>query len=555
MPAAGPAELVVETAALAPVTGRVTVSTVVPFQAVAGVVQRLRVPVVIQDVRRPLRVRLMLGGRSIAGAEVLLDPARIAGRLVVLVSDVRAGLGALRRVDERAVDAYVTADALPSLWQEYTGVDLVVLRDLDPARLSDAQRTSLLTWVRLGGRLVVIARPGAPLPAFLMPVLPAHLRGLAVLAAAPELGARFGSPAPGGPIAAVALVPQPGAAVVRAGGVPVIAGDRAGDGYVSVWGIDPTVPPLAEWNGRTRLWANALSVPAPAVVDASALAGRLGVRGPVDRFSHAAAGLLIALYVGGLAIVRRRRPTVAGAAVGAAAAVFAVVALTTLAVGARARSTVLTQVAIVEQAPEAPVARVLIVAAATVPYGGPAEVVAPSGATAAPAAMTGDVRIRWRDATAALDSVVRPDMPWVLQALTAVPLRTSARFDDAAQTLTVDLGIAGLRDAAVWWHGLVRPLGDLPAGRSAHRVPGDGWRRAADVVTDDRSAARFFRAADSQEPGAIAQLSRPVLVGEWSGPAPAFVLAERRRVDPAAQDVVLLIPIDGPPPVVRGGQP
>jgi hypothetical protein len=553
MSAGGSAEIVVETDTLTPGTGRATVSTVVPFQAVAGASERVRVPVVIEDVRRPVRVRLMLGGRLVARAQVPLDPARVAGRLVVLVSDVRAGLGVLRRVDERAVDAYVTADALPARWQEYTGVDLLVLRDLDPARLGEVQRTALLTWVRLGGRLVVIARPGVPLPDFLAPILPAHLAGAHALTAPADLAARFGGAVPAGPIAAVALIPQPDAELARAGGMAVAAGAAEGDGYVSVWGIDPTVPPLAEWDGRARLWAAALGTPRPVLADASVLADRLSPRAAVDRFSHLAAGLLIALYVAGLAVLRRRRPTPAGAAAGAAAAALAIAVFVTLAVGARARSTALTQVALLQQAPGAPVARALVVAAATVPYGGPVDVTAPPGAAAAPVAMTGDLRVRWRDATAELAGVARPDRPWVFQALAAVPLRTSAAFDPGAQILTVDLGPAGLRSAAVWWHGLVYPLGDLPAGRTVRPVPESGWRRASDVVADDQSPGRFFRAPDSQAPGAIAQWPRPVLVGEWSGPAPRFALSERAGAGRAEEEVVLVVPIEGPAP--RGAQP
>jgi hypothetical protein len=524
----------------------------VPFQAVAGASQRLRVPVVIHDVRRPLHVRLMLDGRAIAGTDVPIDPARVAGRLVVLVSDVRAGLGILRRVDERAVDAYVTADALPMRWQEYTGVDLLVLRDLDPARLGEAQRASLLTWVRLGGRLVVVARSGVPLPAFLAPILPAHPGGAVTLASPADLGARFGSPVPAAPIAATALVPQPGAAVVRAGGAPVVAGAAEGDGYVTVWGIDPTVPPLADWEGRAGMWASALGTPTPAIVNATALADRMTLRAPVDRFSHAAAGLLIALYLGGLAILRRRRPTPGGAAAAAAAAVVAVFVFVTLAGGARARSTGLTQIAVLQQAADVPVARALVVAAATVPYGGPVAVVSPPGAAAAPVTITGDLRVRWGDAGAILTGVVRPDRPWVFQALFDTPLRTSAQFGADAETLTVDLGTAGLRDAEIWSRGLVYPLGNLPAGRSTRVVPSNGWRRGSDAVADDRSAARFFRAPDSQAPGAIARLPRPVLVGERTAAPPVFALG-RGRGDPGLEDVVLIVPIGGPAPAASSG--
>ena len=554
MPTSGSAELVVETPALAPQTGRATVSTVVPFQAVAGVVERRRVPVVIQDIRHPVRVRLSLGGRVIARADVPVDPARVAGRLVVMVSDIRAGLGVLRRVDEHAVAAYVAADALPARWQEYSSVDLLVLRDLDPARLADAQRAALLTWIRLGGRLLVIARPGVPLPAFLQPVLPAHLGAAGLLASVADLGERAGRGPSPGPVAAVELRPEPSAAVARAGGVPVVVGRAEGDGYVSVWGIDPTVPPLADWAGRGRLWAAALGTPSPALIEPSALAERLTPRAPVDRFSHIAAGLLIALYIGGVAVVRRRRRTAAGATVAAAAAVVAIAVFGTLAAGARARSTALTQVVILRQAADAPLARAVTVAAATVPYGGSVDVTAPSGAAAFPEGMIGDLRIAWRDpTTSVLAGSVRPGAPWAFQALTAIPLATSVRFDADAQLLVSNLDAAGLRDAAVWWRGLVYPLGGLPAGRSIRRVPAAGWRRAAEVVADDQSPARFFREPGGQEPGAIAQFPRPLLVGEWSGPVPVFTLPERGAA--AGAEVVLVIPIDGPAPAAQRGQP
>jgi hypothetical protein len=557
MPSDGAAQVVIETTALTPQTGRAVVSTVVPFRAVTGVVERLRVPIVIQDVRRPLRVRVMLGGRRIAAAAIPFDPARVAGRMVVLVSDTQAGLGVLRDIDERAVDAYVAPGALPGRWQEYAGVDLVVLRDVDPARLSDAQRDALVTWVRLGGRLVVIARPGrGPLPAFLLPVLPARLGTAGVLGNSDDLAAKYGAALPAGPIAAVALLPRPRAEVVRAGGRPVVAAAAAGDGYASVWGIDPTTGPLADWPGRQRLWGEALGAPVPALVDPSVLGERLSPRIPVDRRLHILAGLLIALYVGGLAIVRRRRPTAAGAAAGAVAAALAVAVFANLAASARARSTALTQVAVLQQARDAPAARVLVVAAAAVPYGGPVTVLAPAGTVAAPVTMIGDLSIQWREEAAVLAGRVRPDLPWVFQALAAVPLSASARYDAGTETLSTDLGTAGLRDAGLWWHGFVYGLGDVPAGQTTRRIAGGGWRRAAEIVADDASPARFFRAPDNQAPGGIVQLPHPVLVGRWPGRAPAFALAAGLRSGgEEPQDTILIVPVDGPPPQVPRSEP
>jgi hypothetical protein len=340
--------------------------------------------------------------------------------------------------------------------------------------------------------------------------------------------------------------------------VPVVAEDAAGDGYVTVWGIDPTTAPLADWQGRRRLWREALAEPAPALVDASVLADRMSPRIPVDRFSHIIAGLLIALYIAGLAMARRRRPSLAGtAAVGIAAAVLAIAVFAHLAGSARTRSTTLTQVAVLRQAQDAPVAQALVVASAMVPYGGPVSVLAPPDTVAGPVATIGDLRVQWTDEAAVLAGRVRPDLPWTFEARAAVPLRTSARFDPATQTLAADLGAAGLRDAAVWWRGFVHPLGGLPAGRTSRPVGLTGWRRVSDAVADDTAVGRFFRAPESQAAGAIARWPRPLLVGEWTGRAPGFALGGGTP-SPAGQgmqDTVLVIPIDGPPPDVPPTQP
>jgi len=553
-PAGGPAQLIIDAPALTPKTGRATVSTVVPFQAVAGIPTTLRAPVVIRDVRRPLAVRAAVGGRVFAAASVPLDPARVAGRLVVLVSNVRAGLGVLRRLDERAVDAYVTAGALPSRWQDYASVDLLVLRDLDPARLDGEQRDALLTWVQLGGRLAVIARPRVPLPAFLDPIMPAHAGDAGVLPSPADLSARYGGALPAGPIAMVALVAAPGAAVVRSGGAAVVAAHAAGDGYVTVWGIDPTVPPLADWDGRLRLWADAAGTPAVSPVDPAVLGAQLTPDIPVDRASQAAAGLLIAAYVGGLAVFRRRRPTLGAAATSLAAALAAAAVFAVLAAGARARSTALTQVAVLQQGRDVPLARALFVAAVAVPYGGRVAVAAPPQSAAAPQAILGDLRIVAGAGAPLLTGAVRPDAPWLFQAVAAMPLRASARFDAGAATLTADVPGGGLREAAVWWRDRVYPVGDLPAGSSAHRVSAAGWRRASEVVADDQAVARFLRGPEGQEPGPVTHLAAPVLIGRWPGRVPGFTLATLAGPSGGAagtEEVVLVIPIDGPAP--RGG--
>jgi hypothetical protein len=208
----------------------------------------------------------------------------------------------------------------------------------------------------------------------------------------------------------------------------------------------------------------------------------------------------------------------------------------------------LTQVAVLRQARDASVAQGLVVATAAVPYGGPVSVLAPPDTVAAPVTMIGDLRVERRGETAVLTGTVLPDRPWVFEARTAVALRTSARFDAATETLTADLGETGLRHAAVWWRGSVYAIGNLPAGRSSRAIAAAGWKRASEIVADDTSSARFFRAPDGQAPGPIARTARPLLIGEWSAHAPGFALPGRRPDAAAAALTLVVIPIDGPAP-------
>ena len=177
---------------------------------------------------------------------------------MVTLSDEHAGLESLSRLEERVVPVYADADALPHRWQEYGAVDLLVIRDLDPARLDDEQRDALATWVRLGGRLVVIVRQGVPAPAFLDDILPADAEDVRSLTVAGGAAASPDAAWPPGPYTVTTLAPRPGAAVMRLGGIPVIASATVGLGWVAVWGVDPWQPPLAGWAGRQALWVGAL---------------------------------------------------------------------------------------------------------------------------------------------------------------------------------------------------------------------------------------------------------------------------------------------------------
>jgi hypothetical protein len=543
LPSSGRASLLVEAPALGPQAGTVTTSTVISFEGIPGVARTFHLPVIVSDIRRPLTVRVLLGGGEVFRRTVALDPMQVGSRVVVAVSSAHGGLAFVHRLPGRVVAAEISEEALPSLWQEYAGVDLLAVRDLDPARLDDAQRRALLMWIRMGGRLLLVARPGVPVPEFLSPVLPADVGEPRTVSARDALAQRFGADLPSDSLVITTLAPHPGAEEVRAGGVPVIVSAPAGWGRVTMWSFDPWEPPFRGGEGSLRLWADALGSPprppSPSLVDAAAVAGRLPDSPPLDPQVHVAVGAAVLGYVLLQYVLRRRLPSTAGAVGGLVIACLGLGAFTMLAADVRSRSTALTQATFLEQAPAAPAARALTVAVVAVPYGGPYLLRAPRDATAGPATPSGDLRLDLTSGNVILTGYLRAgESGRPFEALGTVPLETSGTLSPDSRVLRVDLRSFRIHRAQVRWRDRVYPLGDLPSGASVHELRPDVWVRADGVAADDRVRAWIFRGSGGD---AIMKATTPVLVGEMDGSAPAFAFAGTGA--PGQRLTILLVPL------------
>jgi len=553
------AELLVEAPGLGPQAGTVVATTVVRFDAMPGAPRVFHVPVVLSDVRRPLVVRVLIAGREVLRRPVEVDPARVGGRVVVTLSREPMDLAFLHRLPGRVVVSTVGPEMLPHLWQEYTAVDLLAVRDLDEARVDDAQREALLTWIRLGGRLLLIARPGAPAPGFLDPVLPAVIQKTRSVPTLAGLTSRYGAGLPPGPYPVATLLLRPGAEVVRSAGVPLIAAAPAGRGRVTVWAFDPAAPPFPAWPGYLTLWANVLGLPPTPLVDVAAAAGHLPQSTPLDPIVHAEAGIVILLYIAAVFATGRRYPSILGVAASLMIVFGGIGVFAALAAHVRARATTLTQVTFVEEATGMGVARATVVAAVAVPYGGPFRVRAPRDAIAAPVATAGDLRIERATGGTVLSGRLRlGERARTLYAVGVVPFSVSGSLGADSQTLTVDLGPHRLRHAELRWRGLIYPLGELPPGASAHRLLPDRWSRPPNLDADDRARAWIFRGEGGAAIAAIMDATAPVLVGESSSAAPAFsrvgsvaqALSTEQGVRPAGpgqQLTILLVPLSPQP--------
>ena len=545
LPRSGHAELVVDAPALGPDVGRVLISTVVPFAAVAGAAQVIRAPVTVSDSRRPLRIRVAIDGAQVFQTAVAVTPDQVADRVVVALSDDHAGLAALHRLPGRVAVGYVTAEMLPRRWQEYAAVDLLVIRDLDPAALDDAQREALLTWVRLGGHLLLVARPATPLPAFLDPVLPARAGEVRVVPPLAELAARYGGTFPPSPVAITTLVPRPGAGQVFVGDLPVIVSAGAGAGRVTVWGFDPWGPPVRAWDGRLPLWDETIGRESAPSIDPTVLADRLVFGTPLDPAAHAQVGGAIVLYIALLLGVLRWKPTMAGAAAALLIVFVGLGAFSALAERTRSRSASLTQATVLGPEASSGQVRATTVAAVAVPYGGRYQITVSPGMVAGAVTPSSNLRLELARAGTVLTGTLRSgEPPRPFQAVGAVSLAASASLADEGRSLSVDLGRGPVHHVELRWRDRAYRLGDLPAGRTVRALHPDGWSA---VTADGRALSEFSaRVRDGIFQGpmadAILKAETPVLVGELEWPAPVFTLGGAGA--PGQRLTILLLPLE-----------
>jgi len=541
LPEAGPASLVIDAPAMGPQAGPVTDTTVVPFEAEPGALQSFDVPVVLGNIRQPLVVRVLMAGREVARRVVPITPSLVGGRVVVTLSDEHAGLDSLSRLDERVVPAYADADALPHRWQEYGAVDLLVIRDLDPARLDDEQRDALATWVRLGGRLVVIVRQGVPAPAFLDDILPADAGDVRSLTVAGGAAASPGAAWPPGPYTVTALAPRPGATVTRLGGIPVIASAAVGLGWAAVWGVDPWQPPVAGWAGRQALWVGALGPPSRPLVNVSGVADLLPNGTPIGPGVHALVAGAIVAYLGVLYLIARRRAPGAGALASVGVVVIALAVFWLLAGDVRGRSTSVAEVTFFEAAPGTDAARALTVAVVSVPYGGPYRVRGAPREVVGPAAASGDLRATVADAGTVLEGTLPAGAEMrAFQSLALAQFAARAEITADGRTLTVDVGPEPVRRAELRWGARTYRLGDLPPGASTHAMDPSRWVSLTEIDSHAPVRAWIFQASTGD---VIMNPTTPILVGEIPHTVLVFDLADGGTVD--ARPAILLLPVAG----------
>lgn len=158
-------------------------------------------------------------------------------------------------------------DRLPDSWLGWEAVDAVVLGDAALAPASSAGLEALLTWVRLGGTLVV---PGGANAAALAAgplggCLPLEVSGTTVVPDLQALSSLAGTAPPAQSCLGSRGRLKPSArALCSAGDLPLVAAGPVGQGQVVMTAFDYTAAPIRYWDAQAALWSRLLVAPAPA---------------------------------------------------------------------------------------------------------------------------------------------------------------------------------------------------------------------------------------------------------------------------------------------------
>ncbi len=171
---------------------------------------------------------------------------------------------------DRAVVLHFGQEDLPERVSSLRTFDTLFLADIDSARLTEAQRTALTLWVKLGGQLVVggglAGDANAAALADLLPATLAPALGQGALAGLAGLAPQDADP-PAAQVPLTSATPRPGAQTIPASGEPLLYAWPVGAGNVIASRFD--LAATAQWGGNLTLWQAVLgpaSVYSPSAV-------------------------------------------------------------------------------------------------------------------------------------------------------------------------------------------------------------------------------------------------------------------------------------------------
>ena len=167
----------------------------------------------------------------------------------------------------RAEQAIWGAHQLPERAQSLQSLDLLLLLNIDSESLSLGQREALQEWVAGGGQLLVVGGPSAGATASalteLLPFAPREAQSIDNLSELARFAGDYAAALNGPAIIATGKVTDGATVLVEQAGAPLLIRHGLGAGLVDYLAADPTLEPLASWEGLSELWRMLLATRAP----------------------------------------------------------------------------------------------------------------------------------------------------------------------------------------------------------------------------------------------------------------------------------------------------
>ncbi|HLA17310.1 MAG TPA: hypothetical protein VJZ72_10465 [Candidatus Limnocylindrales bacterium] len=259
---------------------------------------------------RDLDVALASGGQIVTTAKVAYQLHDATQTLIGVVAEDPAAL--ISRLDlptdqnrQAPVIVRLDPETLPDRIEGWAPLDRLVWQDVDGARLTPLQIEALRGWLAGGGRLVIVGGTAGPglLSAFPDNLLP--FRPTSTVDVAPDNLAPLVGRIPDGAttIPALSGVLTTGRVLADGGGRAIAAEMAFGSGNVTIIGVDPTIPWIADGFAATGQWQRLLpprSTSGPSIADDSQI---LTAVASVPSLALPPVGGLLALLVGYIVLV------------------------------------------------------------------------------------------------------------------------------------------------------------------------------------------------------------------------------------------------------------
>jgi hypothetical protein len=216
-------------------------------------------------VGRDIKISLIANNTEVASTNARLTAVRDIDLLFGVISGSPSEFNLLADLDPTDGDAFVAQldmNGLPDRSAGLSGLDILVISNVDTGAISESQLQSLRNWLVSGGRLLVTGGPNWQKTAAglsgLLPLSPRNTQSLSDLSSLSSFSqSQF--PIVGGAKISTGALTEDAQTLVSQSGYPLILTRPLGLGSIIYLSVDPSLEPLRRWGGLENLYGQLLN--------------------------------------------------------------------------------------------------------------------------------------------------------------------------------------------------------------------------------------------------------------------------------------------------------